>query len=175
MKKVIPILLTFLILLNSIGYILIYLDRLASNKLEIRTILKSDRYSSHLLKLKFTRLEYYRNLNWKEENEFEYKGEMYDVARIDINGNSVFIYCIRDEMEEQLIANFEKVTGTNSARDKIASSPRVLQTNLHLLAIQNEIFSFERINDGILYQGNYLNNYHSIRLKSPTPPPRSVS
>ena len=141
----------------------------------MRTILNSERNSPLLIKLKFTRIEYIRDLNWKEENEFEYKGKMYDVAKIDISGDYVFIYCIRDEMEEQLIANFEKVTGTNSARDRIASSPRVLQTSLHLIAIQSEKFSFERISDGILYQGNYLNNYHSIHLRSHTPPPRSVS
>ncbi|MEJ2103414.1 MAG: hypothetical protein P8X47_02420, partial [Ignavibacteriaceae bacterium] len=86
------------------------------------TILKSERYSSHILKLKFTRLEYIRDLNWKEENEFEYKNEMYDVAKIERIGDNVFIYCVRDEMEEQLIANFERVTGTNSTKDKIAPS-----------------------------------------------------
>ena len=140
----------------------------------MRTIIKSDRYSTHLLKLKFSRLEYIRDLNWKEENEFEYKGEMYDVARIDRSGENVFIYCIRDEIEEQLIANFEKVTGTNSTKDKITPSTGVLQTNLHLIAIQNEKFSFERISDSILYSGSYLINYHSVHLKSPTPPPRPV-
>lgn len=138
------------------------------------TILKSERYSSHMLKLKFTRLEYIRDLNWKEENEFEYKNEMYDVAKIERIGDNVFIYCVRDEMEEQLIANFERVTGTNSTKDKIASSPRVLLNSLHLIAIENEKYSVERISDGILYPGSYLNNYNSIHLKSPTPPPKSV-
>jgi hypothetical protein len=127
-----------------------------------------------MLKLKFTRLEYIRDLNWKEENEFEYKNEMYDVAKIERIGDNVFIYCVRDEMEEQLIANFERVTGTNSTKDKIAPSPRVLLNSLHLIAIENEKYSVERISDGILYPGSYLNNYNSIHLKSPTPPPKSV-
>jgi len=113
-----------------------------------------------------------RELNWKEENEFEYNGEMYDVAKIEKTGSDIFIYCIRDEMEEQLISNFEKVTGTNSEKDKIASSPQISQTNLHLIAIQNELFPFERINDVTLYSEDYFNNYLSIHLKSPTPPPK---
>ena len=135
-------------------------------------ILNCQKNSSLLLKMKLSKNEFAQDLNWKEENEFEYKGEMYDVARIEFGDKNITIFCIRDEMEEQLVANFEKVTGANSVKDKFASSPRVSQTSLHLIAIQNEIYSFERINDVILYSENYLNRYHSVYLKSPTPPPK---
>lgn len=138
----------------------------------MRAILNSHQDSSLLLKLKFTKNEFSRDLNWRDEYEFEFNGEMYDVAKIEKNGNNVFVYCIHDENEELLISNYEKVSGTNSEKDKIASSPQTSLIHFQLIAIQNELFSFKRISDIILFSENYFNNYHSIHQKSPTPPPK---
>jgi hypothetical protein len=138
----------------------------------MRAILTSNQNSSLLLKLKFTKNEFFRDLNWRDEYEFEFNGEMYDVAKIEKNGNNVFIYCIRDENEELLISNYEKVSGTNSEKDKIASCPQTSLMHLQLIAIQNELSSVKKTNDVIPFSENYINNYHSIHQKSPTPPPK---
>jgi len=138
----------------------------------MRTILNSNQNSSLLLKLKFTKNEFSRDLDWKDEYEFEFNGEMYDVAKIEKDGSNVFIYCIRDENEELLISNYEKVSGTNSEKDKIASSPQTSLIHLQLIAIQNELFSFKRMTDLVLFSESHINNYHSIHQKSPTPPPK---
>jgi hypothetical protein len=171
-KKVIPILLTFLILLNSIGYIFIYIERLANNKLEIRAIIKSNRDLSILSTLKFTRKQFNHELNWKEENEFEYNGEMYDVASIEFSDDDVIIYCIRDEVEEQLISSYEKVYANHAEKDRIAQSQLTSLFNLHLIAIQNELFSLENMREASPFTQIYNNHYKSIHLQFPSPPPK---
>jgi hypothetical protein len=139
----------------------------------MRAILNSNQSSSHLLKLKFKKNEFTKVINWKEDYEFEFNGEMYDVAKIEKNGNNVFVYCIHDENEELLISNYEKVSGTNSEKDKIASSPQTSLIHFQLIAIQNELFSFKRMTDLVLFSESYINNYRSIHQKSPTPPPKT--
>jgi hypothetical protein len=173
LKKVISILLSFLIFLSTSGYVLIYVERLANNKIEMRAILTSKQNSSLLLKLKFAKNEFFRDLNWKDEYEFEFNGEMYDVAKIERSGDTVFIYCIRDKNEELLISNYEKVSMTNSEKDKIASSPQTSLIHLQLIAIQNELFSYKRITNLVHFSESYINNYRSIYQQSPTPPPKT--
>ena len=139
----------------------------------MRAILTSKQNSSLLLKLKFAKNEFFRDLNWKDEYEFEFNGEMYDVAKIERSGDTVFIYCIRDKNEELLISNYEKVSGTNADKDKIASSPQTSVIHLQLIAIQNELFSYKRITNLVHFSESYINNYRSIYQQSPTPPPKT--
>ena len=173
MKKVVSILLTFLVFFNSTGYILVYIEQLANNKREIRVLINSKDGSSIIQKLKFTWLDYKTKLNWKEEKEFEYKGRMYDVKRVEIKSNYVIIYCLRDETEEMLISNYEKLQESNSTKDKIASGLQ-LSIAFHLLAIQSETYPSEIKNNVILLSGSYVNYYKSVHVKLLTPPPRSA-
>ena len=174
MKKVIPILLILLILLNSIGYIFLYVERLTNNKLEIRAILNSHQNLSRLLKLKFTKKEFTHELNWKEEKEFEYNGMMYDIEKIEFIDDDVNVYCIRDEVEEQLISSYDKVCGDTSDKDKIAPNHQTSLFNLQLLAIQNDRLSFEIMTAAIPFSDIYINYYHSFHQKSLTPPPKVI-
>ena len=108
----------------------------------MQTLINSTNKSSKIQKLKFTRFEYDTKLNWKEENEFEYKGMMYDVERVEIKSNCVIVYCLRDVTEEMLISNYEKLQKSNSTKDKIAAGSHS-SIAFHLLAIQNETYSSE--------------------------------
>ena len=159
MKKVIPILLTFLIFFNSSGYILFYIERLANNKRKMKALINSTNSSSIIQKLKLT---------W-----IEYEGRMYDVERVEIKGNCVIIYCLRDETEEMLISNYEKLHKSNSTKDKIASGSHSL-SGYNLLAIQSETYPSEIKNNCILLSGSYINYYKSIHGKLLTPPPKSA-
>ena len=173
MKKLISIFLSFLIFLSSSGYILIYVERLSNNKQEIRSILDSKQNLFDLVKFKFTKSEYSR-LHWKDEKEFELEGNLYDVANTEIIDNEVYVYCLRDENEEMLVSNYEKLYRCNSVNDKILSSSRTSTLNVQMLAIQNDLFLLKRMTDVILFSENYINNYHSIYQQSPTPPPKFV-
>lgn len=172
LKKVISILLALLIFTNSIGYIFFYIERLANNKREIREYLNTIKDSSILLQLKFTRQDFIKRLNWKEEDEFEFEGKMYDVERIEININDVIIFCIRDHMEESLISNYERIHNDNKLKDKIHSSLQVSLFNYHLIAVSQEINFPERIFYSGFFFNNYFNYYKSKFKEFPTPPPK---
>jgi hypothetical protein len=173
LKKTVSILLSFLIFLSSSGYILIYVERLANNKEEIRSIINAIQNKSDLLKLRFTKSEY-SQLNWRDEKEFELEGNLYDVARTETTDNEVFVYCLHDENEEMLVSNYENLYRCNSVNDKILSGSQTSTLNIQLLAIQNDLFLLKRMTDVVLFSENYFNNYHSIYLQFPTPPPKLV-
>ena len=174
MKKVISILLTLLIFLNSSNYILIYVERLATNKQEMLALIRAQQKSLKIQELKFSKYEYMKKLNWKDEKEFEYNGRMYDVASIRINKDNITICCVRDENEEMLISNFEKMHRRNSAKDRIASDSRTSLLAYHLLATQNKINSEKRATNVSPFLVGDNINYNSIYIKAPTPPPKIV-
>lgn len=174
MKKVVSILLTFLVFFNSTGYILVYFEQLANNKREIRVLINSKDGSSIIQKLKFTWFNYETKLNWKEEKEFEYKGRMYDVERVEIKSNYVIVYCLRDETEEMLISNYDKLQESNSIKDKIASGLHSSSIASQLLASENDVCTSGLKNDFVLLSGSYINYYKSVCVTYPTPPPKST-
>jgi hypothetical protein len=49
-------------------------------------------------------------LEWEDEAEFKYKGEMYDLIEKKINGNNVLLTCIADSKETALLQEFQKNT-----------------------------------------------------------------
>jgi hypothetical protein len=171
MKRVIYILLSFLIILNSSGYVLIYVERLANNKRNIESIIASSKDFSVFEKFIFTKMDYENKLKWNDEKEFEMSGNMYDIAQVEIENNQVIVYCIQDEKEEELNSNFEKVNKANTTKDKIHFS-QTLSNAFNLIAIENDIYRQEKISDITTISGSYFNKYGSVFLQSPTPPPK---
>jgi len=55
-----------------------------------------------LVSLKFTKEEAQIKLRWKHSKEFEYNGEMYDIAQNSTQGDSVFYWCWWDHKETKL-------------------------------------------------------------------------
>ena len=165
--------LSFLIFFNSIGYIVLYVERLADNKKEMFTLINSVRDLSDIHKLKFTQYEYTRRLNWKDDNEFEFEGKMYDIVKIEMDKDEVIVYCIWDKREDELISIYEKHCRNNSAKDKIHSSQNSTNTS-NLLAIQYEFPTPGRIDYVIFLSEKCTNNYHSVFKDSLTPPPKIV-
>lgn len=174
LKQSISILLTLLMFLNASSYILIYVGRLATHRWKINVVINSQRNSLNIQELKFTREEYESKLRWKDEKEFEYNGRMYDIAGVKETGDNIIVYCVRDKKEETLISNYEKLHRTNSTKDKIASDSQTLLLALHFLATQNESYKLSKTNNSLLFPWGIIDNYNSIHIKFPTPPPRIV-
>jgi hypothetical protein len=128
---------------------------------------------SSLETLIFYNDEFTQKINWKGENEFEFKGKMYDIVKTERSDNEVIVYCVWDEREDELISNFEKHCQSNSLRDKIHFSHYSLITT-NLLAVKNDLLKPERINSRNFLPENYFNYYHSISKQILTPPPKSV-
>jgi hypothetical protein len=73
------------------------------------------------------------SLQWKKKNkEFVYKGQMYDVARINTQKGKSFIYCYQDTKENRLISLFNQKKPGSEALKIILS--KILLTNYILPA-----------------------------------------
>lgn len=59
-------------------------------------------------------------LYWENENEFRFKGEMYDVVEMKPQGNQVIIRCIPDKKETALLNEYQKNSKHNSSNSIIA-------------------------------------------------------
>lgn len=60
-----------------------------------------------------------KRLSWENENEFRYKGEMYDVIEKKTDGNKVQIRCVSDKKETALLIEYQKNNKRNAANSTI--------------------------------------------------------
>jgi hypothetical protein len=54
----------------------------------------------------------------KPDKEFSYKGEMYDVVKIQMHDQKKYYYCLNDSKEKELIANFNKTANHKKETEK---------------------------------------------------------
>ena len=64
----------------------------------MKKALQNDRYNKDVVVLMFTKAEV-KELEWEEESEFCFKGDMYDVVEKTEKDNHVIIRCIPDKKE----------------------------------------------------------------------------
>ncbi len=56
--------------------------------------------------------------DWEGDDEFEYKGEMYDVITKTKDANGIKVVCIRDAQEERLLDKYKDWIKTNTGSSK---------------------------------------------------------
>jgi hypothetical protein len=101
MKRFYAIFFFSLLLINGCGFYVYYIIQLGKIKSEMRQALKLLPAAS-LEKLTLSLQDYLRSK--VEEHEIKVNGKMYDVARIKVSADSVAVFCIHDEKEDNLIA-----------------------------------------------------------------------
>jgi hypothetical protein len=136
-------------------------------------LINSENLITNYQYLKFTLYEFENELNRKGENEFEFRGKMYDIVKIEKNDSTVLICCIWDRKEDELIADFEKYCEQKSSRDKFRASHSFSKT-FNLIAIQNKIVSPYKLVRKMFLSTDYFINYRSVFKKILTPPPKLV-
>lgn len=124
----------------------------------------------------FTKNEY-ENIRWEKQNkEFHFGNNLYDVIRSKTNEDgSVSLYCINDFSEKQLFSNLEKDVQKNSTN---SPSGKTLQNIFKVLSgcYPNAILSGEvptlifRKKTSILSHSFFT----SFIGKIPSPPPKTV-
>ncbi len=81
------------------------------------------------------------DFRWIKENEFRYKGEMYDVVRFAINNKSASYYCIHDFKESRLFANLDEYLSDylNKNPEKKNQAIRILDSISLFYTISNSV------------------------------------
>lgn len=121
MKRLISILLALFILYNSGVYLFLYIHTEKVVKQQAK-----ERIRSGILKDEEYRLFIVSKLYRSEANDFTfigddeilYQGQMYDIVKIEDSGDSIKYYCLNDENESKLFANFSQLNKQVSDREK---------------------------------------------------------
>lgn len=88
-------------LCNGAGFYVYYVLQLQQIRMEMRHALKQ--IPDHLLEcIKLSNNDFEQAK--VEDHEVKVGGKMYDIARIRIKDDSVYVYCLHDEKEDDLIA-----------------------------------------------------------------------
>lgn len=78
-------------------------------KAQAKIILATDSDTTQMLWLKFTKNQLENELRWEHSKEFEYKGQMYDVAQKKQKGDTTYLYVYWDKMETLVNQKLKKL------------------------------------------------------------------
>jgi hypothetical protein len=174
MKKFLIISLSFLLLFNSFGYVIVYFE--VKKSLKEEALEKMDDYISEdeldVIVLNKNDLQYYTNeCHFLGKNEIKYKGKMYDIYRKFDTGDEVILYCINDEKENMVEKIFSSyIEDLNSKSSEQPAVRNILNTKISIGITQqgnswlvNQITEFVPFN-----KSGLITNF----LEVLTPPPK---
>ena len=96
------------------GYHLIFNFELASVKSEMKAFLQTQKNHKDVVEILLTN-EQSKQVDWEDENEFRFNGEMYDVIEKKIVKKQLFIRCVEDRKETALLNEYQKDNKRNSS------------------------------------------------------------
>lgn len=175
MRQIIGLFLLSVFIFNLTGVMLVFKIQQMSIKQEIQNQLKREISEDKLHVLTLSAAEV-SVLNWEEENEFTYKGKMYDVVKKELLADSsIRYYCIDDQQETELFSELNDLIKKNTDSDNpISQAAKKLLKFLSLLYINEKwTTNSNNFNLSALLQ-LYKDNYTSPQLNLNFPPPKAV-
>jgi hypothetical protein len=162
-RKLTSILLLICLGLTILGYHLVFNFQLAAVKSEMKEFLKTQRNNKDVVQIILS--EENKQVYWEEENEFRFKGEMYDVVEKKQQGNQVIIRCIPDKKETALLNEYQKNNKRNSSNSTIFQ----LITAQFVLPVDHSLEKPEKImkRDFIDHSSSLLNNASTVFAPPP--------
>lgn len=174
MRKIVSIVLLLIFVYNPIGYVIVFKVLQNQVRHEIKQKIKQSVPDNELIIIAVP-FDDDHCLMWTKPNkEFRFKGEMYDVVKIESRGNQILYFCIHDFKESKLFAEID-----HHIHNHIANNPnhrkrtnylnkKVITDYISQTLLANS-YSFNSKN---LPFKKYINLYHSISMEIPYPPPK---
>ncbi len=173
-KKIAAAILLIPLLLNGSGYHFYFTLKRIALRTEMRSFLSRSRGSRYTEDFIF-RTDAAGNvpgLEWEGDDEFRYKGDMYDIIEKKIEGDVLTVRCISDEKETSLLKDYEAASrndfGHPSSRNKFAHWLKLASA---LFTIPISIAYPSGINRLPEFQPRLCGVYHALEADIPTPPP----
>ncbi|MEJ2617191.1 MAG: hypothetical protein P8Z35_19730 [Ignavibacteriaceae bacterium] len=169
MKKIIPVLLIILIVLNTFGFNLLLDYLILKCKYDFSKKGHYDLEQVILLKITGDEAKEFQRI---DENEIRYKGKMYDIIKETQKNNILYINCISDKNEDNLFEILFKINKQDSPNSK--SEPLYTKNLLikNYILNENDIIHYNR-NDKRLYI-YLIQSYNSPVEEIILPPPELV-
>lgn len=112
------------------------------------------------------------NFYFVEEHEIKYFGKMYDIARIEHSAESVKLFALSDENEDNLHELFAQFF-TRNLNDKYSKTASIIKLIISDAGLPIEFFGNTSWREGVCYSFIFvpiIKNYLDI----PTPPPKHL-
>ena len=174
MKKLFAILLLISFSVQLTGYHLFFHFRQADIKRTVREKLRHHVNGQSAEQFVFLAAEESKMIQWDGKGEFRFNGEMYDVIEKRIENGKVFIRCISDKKENELVKNYKNIINDDFA----GSSKKRPSLLLKLIDTFYAPLSFSTANAGVDSKKLSWFTYQSPLLFSIsevlTPPPQFV-
>ncbi|MBP41393.1 MAG: hypothetical protein CL528_06445 [Aequorivita sp.] len=148
----------------------------AALKREIKWKMVAGIDQNELVLLKFSKEEAEKQLRWEHSKEFEYEGQMYDVVSKEIKGDTIYYRCWWDHEETALNKKLQELVAQTFDKDKDKQRTQKQLTNYFQSFFCSTLFEWQatvpedlvEIYQTIVYE----DNFSTIRLSPPTPPPQ---
>ena len=177
-KKCINILLAVFLFLNSGGFIIIYYRVHSSVRDEVFRKIKKETFSAAEIScFKIKREKLYKNtgdIYWCDENEFEYRGRLFDIININYENDSAVLYAINDLDEEKIIKSFNGQLNELAGGDLKLPGIKTSMQNLVLQGLVNKAFKLQLAISEQIFFGSYDNYFIKSYHEIPVPPPKAV-
>jgi hypothetical protein len=176
-RKPAIILLLLCFLLQTGGLLLFLFFRQQELKKEIKAKLRANpdlfaqtRFEFKLVKGKVVA----PGFEWEEENEeFQYNGSMYDVIHAEVAGNILYVCCVDDENETEILNQIEYLQQKEHRNKK--SWPLQFQKLLSVLLFYQDTGVTVTQPASLHHQDHYCETARLVILDILSPPPRTLN
>lgn len=176
MQKLLAIFFSLSLFISVLGYHWWFFIQQASIKTAVKENLKHPSQRQHTVTFTFAIHSSSANDNpdWDGDDEFSYRGEMYDVLQKEIKGDSVTVRCISDKKETELINAYNKIAKGdfgNSPKKKTASILKLMNSFVACVTENTaETPAADTKQSYSLYQSSLPGCNHDVQ----SPPPKFV-
>ncbi len=171
LKKIFAILLLCCLLLNIIGYHIIFCIRHSEIKAEMKRLLRlhANNEEQEVFAFSLNDKKALEKLEWESDDEFNLNGEMYDVIDKKILDGKLLIRCISDKKETALLKKYEKINNENNSKNKSALLLKLVSSSYISSTNTNAIIKNIPVATKVSFQSEIISSSHHEVL---TPPPQ---
>jgi hypothetical protein len=107
MRRLFALIFLFLYVYNIAGYLAVFSAMQFRIRSEVKKALKASVPESELTSFAFPTSSIEYSVQWIEDHEFRYNGNLYDIVRSHTCGDTTYFACINDAQEEQLFDHLD--------------------------------------------------------------------
>ena len=130
MRKVVPFLLLFIFLFNTMGYFIVFKCSRFYIKETVENAIEDGVDAQFLTSITVQKNEIHE-LEWTDENEFRYKNDFFDVFKKVEHVSAVTYYCLDDTKERNLVSALDEHILKNVIGDKPLKNNSEKSPNLY--------------------------------------------
>lgn len=164
---------------TSFGYVLLFHPaKILIKWITQHSVEQTEENSDHLTILTFSLAQINSktiNFKWVEEDEFEFNGNMYDVKKKSVSGDTLTLICYLDQKENLLNSLLYSLIHNNKKEAANSNANFTLLLGLYFEELPDKIFENLKKQNSDLFIIRTERGIKNYIKDIPTPPPRLIS